>query len=93
MTEFELNYQTGTGASYSCSFVQNGKMYIVGGWYSDINKQISIVEECELRLVGQFPNIFQYGACNNFINPDGNQQALLCSGEDDKDGCIRYENI
>ena len=70
-------------------------MYIVGGgWSTSHSSQISIVEECELRLVGQLPSgIFQSGACNNYNNQDGTQKALLCFGSDDTDGCIRYKTI
>jgi len=94
LREVDFNYQTGTGAHRSCSFLQDDKMYIVGG-ESDTTyrSQISIVSECELRLIGQLPNAFTGGACNTFVNQDGNQEALLCFGAEDRDGCIRYENI
>ena len=38
-------------------------------------------------------NAFFYGACNNYINKDGNEEAFLCFAENERDGCIRYENI
>ena len=79
----DFNYQNGTGTRGSCSFLQHDKMYIVGGSRSNHSSQIAIVEGCELRLVGELPNAFRYGACNNYINQDGNREALLCFGEMD----------
>jgi len=86
----EFTYQAGTGAQYSCSFLQNDQMYIVGGYGTCYWTQISIVSECDLRLIGQLPHAFQYGACSNYYKQDGTQEALLCFGYADQDGCIRY---
>ena len=38
-----FTYQSGTGSYLSCSFVQNGNMYIIGG-HSEFVRQISIVQ-------------------------------------------------
>ena len=86
-----FTFDEGSGSYSSCSFVQNDKMYIVGGdRYRDLDRQISIVESCRLRKVGELKNSFINGACNKFRNSDGKEMALLCFGYDHQQGCIRY---
>ena len=87
MTELNSKFtvESGTGADGSCSFVHNGLMYIVGGWWS-FRRQVSIVESCRLRLFMTLKFDFRAGACNNFDTSDG-EEALLCFGYDDRNGC------
>ena len=56
-----FQFETGTGSDASCSFVQNGIMYIVGGYSENYNSQISIVENCRLNRVGELFYDFRYG--------------------------------
>jgi len=79
-----------TGNYGSCSFVQNGIMYIVGGNGGEFDQQISTVESCRLRKIGDLPNRFDVGACNNYRNPAEEEQALLCFTYADPNGCLRY---
>ena len=54
-------------------------MMIVGGDLSESYvRQISIVESCGLRKIGELPFNFYNGACNSFRGADGIQTAILC---------------
>lgn len=52
-------------------------MMIFGGFDDDKN-QISVVEGCQLRRIGDLPIDFTYGACNTFTTTAGNEETLLC---------------
>ena len=58
-------------------------MYFVGGDHVfGYEKQITILESCQLRKIGRLPYDFELGACNNFRDSDsGNEIALLCFGQ------------
>ena len=79
-----------TGAEWSCSFMLNGRMMIVGGdsmgRHSD---QLSVVESCSLHRVGTLPMEFELGGCNTFQAPSGQEEALLCFGLDGMEDCHR----
>ena len=63
----------------TCSFLQSGVMFIIGGDDDqDYSRQISIVESCRLTKVGQLPYNFHKGACNNYKNDFGYEEAFLC---------------
>ena len=84
----QFNFEYETGAFLSCSTVQNGIMFVFGGYFSyDYKDQISIVEDCRLRRVGTLPMRFQEGACNSFTTGEGKQVSMLCFGEDDPSAC------
>jgi len=93
----ELNrfrFRQNTGAIRSCSLIHDGVMYIVGGKLgSNYDKQISILESCQLRQVGQMPISFEYGACNTYTNSTGKEQALLCFSSSNSNGCFRYARL
>ena len=55
----------------------------------DYSRQISIVESCRLRRFGQLPYAFDSGACNNFKNKFGKDEALLCFGYPNKSACLK----
>jgi len=88
MTELtNFVYESGTGVEETCSFVQNGIMFIIGGT-GDYIRQISIVESCQLRNVGTLPYDFHDGACNNFRNSIGDEEAMLCFAQTSMNGCL-----
>ena len=83
---------TGTGSYFSCSFTINGIMVVVGGSEfkaKEITRQISVVDDCGLRRVGDMPHDFSYPACNSFTGNDGIEEALLCFSSYAKSGCYR----
>lgn len=67
-----------TGVSGSCSFVLNGKMFVVGGVDFLFWKQISVIDTCMLNRVGTMPVEFEYAACNTFEVTPSYHEALLC---------------
>lgn len=85
----------GTGSSYSCSTTVNGQMLIFGGQLnSAFENQISVVESCGLRRIGDLPMNFYYGACNTFIGQDqAYEHALLCFAKSGKNQCHRYRQL
>ena len=56
-----LKFQKKTEALYSCSVVWQRKMFLFGGIY--YNRQISVVEDCKVKLVGQLDFDMNAGAC------------------------------
>ena len=81
----EFQFGDGSGSFGSCSFILNGNMMIVGGDdIYDFSNQISIVEDCGLRRIGDMPADFAYGACTALET-----DALLCFSWNDMDGCYR----
>ena len=92
-----FHYERGSGSWYSCSFILNGIMTIVGGDANNgeyIQRQISVVESCQLRLIGQLPMNFEHGACNSFYNNEENAEALLCISTYNnywRPACYRYQ--
>ena len=52
----------------------------------EITKQISIVESCRLKRIGDLPMDFTEGACNTFDNA-GQEEVLLCFQETGKNLC------
>ena len=81
-------YGTNTGSYSSCSSIINGLMVIFGG-HDDFKNQISIVESCQLRRLGDLPMAFYDGACNTYRNPEGTEKILLCFASAGKTTCHR----
>jgi len=68
-----------TGVQYSCSAVISGMMMVFGGSNGyPYKNQISVVESCQLRRIGQLPIDFESGACNTFLSNDQKDEILLC---------------
>ena len=67
-----------TGVSRSCSTVINGIMTIFGGYDSPYKNQISIVESCQLRRIGELPIDFYDGGCNSFLSNEQKDEIILC---------------
>ena len=64
--KINFSYDSKTEVSGSCSVVWHGKMYVFGGLV--YNRQISMVEDCRLKLVGQLPFGMSLGACSQRDN-------------------------
>ena len=59
--EIDFSYQSQTEAFGSCSVVWNGKMHLFGG--SFYKRQISVVDQCQLKKIGELTFDMFYGAC------------------------------
>ena len=65
-------------------------MYLFGGQSSSqFPKQISVLESCDLRRIGDLPTKFFEGACNTFDSGPGDEHILLCFGFDEDKDCYR----
>ena len=54
----------------SCSIMDQNQMYVYGGGDYDKKRQISLIDECQLKQVGTLPFDLDYGTCtrnDNFI--------------------------
>ena len=60
---------------------------------SSYGLQISIVESCRLRRVGNLPRNFERGTCNTFKTNDGMEETLLCFGFRGPKLCQRWLRI
>ena len=69
-TDFEFG--PGTGVYQSCSIVWKDEIFVFGGRYQ--SQQISKVQNCQLKLIGQLKVKFNYGACTNV----GNELVFFC---------------
>ena len=92
MASYDFTFGIGTGAYSSCSATINGKMMIFGG--SEIGdlpfkNQISIVESCQLRRLGDLPMSFHSGGCNTFQTTNGTEETLLCFAQSGPASCHR----
>jgi len=86
-----------TGVYGSCSAVLDGKMYIFGGFATNTRihtlgdgnmylfNQISEIDQCGIRRIGDLPFWFFLGGCNTFETNAGEQFVLLCFGVSAKD--------
>ena len=87
MTELDsFAFGSATGAYGSCSAVLDGKMYIFGGLatigagWGNLFNQISEIDQCGTRRIGDLPIWFFHGGCNTFETNDRGQFVLLCFG-------------
>ena len=76
--KFEIGAKT--GAFRVCSVLLNGVMMVFGGVAKPIDNQISVIENCGLRRIGDLPMHFDWGGCNVYQTPEGTQETLLCFG-------------
>ena len=69
-------------------------MMIFGGTsYPQLQKQISNVEGCSLRRVGNLPlENFISGGCNTFQDGQGNDEILLCFSSTTPWECHKYQH-
>ena len=70
--EIKFTYGDETEAHGSCSIVWQTKMYMFGGY--KYSKQISVVDKCQLKRVGDLLFYMFYGACAQ----RDNNQVLIC---------------
>merc|ERR1719285_447850 len=74
-TDFDFEFGTETEVRSSCSINWQGEMYLYGG---NIEKrQVSLVEQCQLKRVSTLSFDLSSGACTN-IN---NEEVVLCFGD------------
>ena len=59
--EVGVSYQAGTVVDESCSIIWHGQMFIFGGYQAE--RQISVVDECQVKKVGELPFNMTRGAC------------------------------
>ena len=67
-------------------------MTIVGG-SSSYAQQISVVESCGLRRIGDLPSDFNGGACNTYRPYSDKDHAMLCFSASSTNGCLRYDGF
>ena len=60
-TEIGFTYDVGTEVAASCSVVWHGQMFMFGGFIH--KRQISLVDQCRLKLIGELPFNMFHGAC------------------------------
>ena len=70
--EIGFNFGTGTEVKHSCSIVWRGKLFVFGG--SSYQRQISIVDDCQLTKKGELPFDMIRGACAQ----RDNQEVFIC---------------
>ena len=81
---FEIGAKT--GGFRVCSTLLNGLMMVFGGVARPFDNQISVIENCGLRRIGDLPMHFDWGGCNTFLSSEGNQETLLCFGRNNNLG-------
>ena len=59
--DIEFHYGDGTEVISSCSLTWKGEFYVFGG--SSKRRQISKLDGCELKQIGQLESLFVSGAC------------------------------
>ena len=75
----QFTFEDGTGSDHSCSIVINGRMILFGGYDHDPYKnQISEVEYCRLRRIGDLPMEFSNGGCATLTAGIAQESGLLC---------------
>ena len=70
--EIEFNFASETEVSGSCSIVWLGKMFVFGGY--SYQRQISVVDGCELKKKGELTFDMYLGACAQ----RDNQEVYIC---------------
>ena len=81
----------------SCSARLNGEYYVFGGATyggadnSGFTKQISKINDCRLKRVGDLPFDFTYGACGTY-DVSSEERVMLCFDMNEQRKCRRYFN-
>ena len=70
--EIGFTFGSDTAVSASCSIVWLGRMFVFGGL--NYERQISLVENCELTKKGELPFNMHWGACAQ----RNNQEVFIC---------------
>ena len=85
-TNFEFDYGTDTQVYRSCSINWQGDLYVFGGFNEQ--RQISLVEGCQLIRVGTLSFNLDRGACTN-VN---NEKLFLCFDVSNDKKCWKSSN-
>ena len=80
-----VNFDQDTSAGGSCSLVWKNEFHIFGGNLDSTKTQISKLDSCMLKRIGDLDFEFENGACTNFDS----QRIFLCFSYDDTKRC-RY---
>ena len=94
-TNMEFFMRDDTDVYHSCSAPLNGEYYVFGGEVKapypeyDFTRQISKVNDCRLKRVGDLPFEFVYGACGTF-DVSSEQRVMLCFDMGEQRKCRRY---
>lgn len=99
--QLEFVYEENTAVKYSCAAILNDEMYVFSGptlrksQEVDTYKQISKVEDCKLKRVGELPferNTFvEGGYCGTFLFPEDEYRVMLCFYDGEGKKCMSYE--
>ena len=82
----------------SCSARLNGEYYVFGGATyggadnSGFTKQISKINDCRLKRVGDLPFDFTYGACGTY-DVSSEERVMLCFDMNEQRKCRRYSKF
>ena len=70
--EIGFIYGTGTEVASACSVIWRGEMYVFGGYTHQ--RQISMVDQCQLTRIGDLPFNMYHGACAQ----RNDQEVFIC---------------
>jgi len=87
--KLDFTMGTDTSALRSCSATLNGESFVFGGYGTPQNKQISKIEGCSLKRIGELPVEFGTVACGTYLF-DGKERVMLCFPLSDKKKCYSY---
>jgi len=92
----EFFIRSDTDIYLSCSARLNGEYYVFGGNqrtpYTDFTKQISKINDCRLKRVGDLPFDFEYGACGTY-EVSSEERVMLCFDMNEQRKCRRYSEF
>jgi len=95
-TNMEFFIRQDTDIYLSCSARLNGEYYVFGGNqrtpYTSFTKQISKINDCRLKRVGDLPFDFEYGACGTY-EVSSEERVMLCFDMNEQRKCRRYWEI
>ena len=95
-TNMEFFIRQDTDIYLSCSARLNGEYYVFGGNqrtpYTSFTKQISKINDCRLKRVGDLPFDFEYGACGTY-EVSSEERVMLCFDMNEQRKCRRYSKF
>ena len=78
-----FNYEENTEIFNSCGLTWKSRYYVFGG--ETFQRQISRIDNCALKSVGQLPFNFEAGACTNVVDT----KIYLCFDSEDNKRCFQ----
>ena len=97
-TNMEFFIRPDTDIYLSCSARLNGEYYVFGGATyggadnSGFTKQISKINDCRLKRVGDLSFDFTYGACGTY-DVSSEERVMLCFDMNEQRKCRRYSGL